>query len=249
MGDTKSAGDPAMLSIVNFIASQQISWWQWNKEQSEERKGRASYQKMFKDFADKKAWKLRADECFLELVKECAGGSYFNRLDEKFYPLDKSFTMKNFAHPVREIQERYLLVKLDIEQCGTSSENWAAIGFALANSETGLVDILCPQKKEKRGRRSGPSLDYERAVWKLMLDEHSWDAARHVEGDNYVATFYSLSEILDGYFYAFEHPNEHKHMDVFKHLESVMKLKGKSRDSLLVAFNRGEKQRSALWDD
>lgn len=249
MDDAEKACEPVMLSIVNFIASQHISWIAWNREQSEARKSRPSYQKMFATSEAKRAWKQRAEECYVELIKAYSKGSYFNQLDEKFYPFNRALSLNSFDHPVREIQERYLLVKLDIEHSGTPSENWAAIGLALANEETGLVKILCPPKKEKRGRRSGYSLDYERAVWKLMLDEHSWDAAKHVAGDDYIATFYSLSEILDGYFYAFEHPNEHEHMHVFEHLESVMKLKGKSRDSLLVAFNRGEKQRSALWDD
>jgi len=240
------------LAILDVIASEQNAWSDWLKEMGERTKQKPTRSANILSKKYDQETKKKAESTFKKLMHEYAQGEPING----FHPFDGRLNMRSPDHHAKKLQERYLLIKLDITQIGTSSENWSAIGMALANKETNLMKVINPpERKEKRGRRSnGVSVDYERAVWKYSVDKHIWDVAfsesENVEYDEVVkVTLYSTSELIDAFLFGLKNPDSHKHIHILKHLEKRLKLSGKSKASLLVGFNRGEKQRDALWDD
>lgn len=249
------------LEIIELIAKASKDWSDFLRSERERFENNASAQAKVKAGKAALDWKFRCEDVFRDLVKDYSKSMYFGNSGQGYYPFDKRLDFRSETHPLRQIQERYLIISLGIEVCGTSIENWRSIGLALANEKTDVVAIMNPPPKaEKRGRRRGGlSLDYERAVWKVSVDEQMMLAAEpldegflaetYPEEEFFKVTKYSLSEVLDAYLWAFENPDLHPHLNLFRYLEGKLKLRHKSRASLLVGFNRGEKQREELWND
>ena len=61
--------------------------------------------------------------------------------------------------------------------------------------------------------------------------------------------FYTINDLLDAYNFAFDNPERHPFINEFQQMESKLKMRGISRDSLVTSFYRGESQRDALWND
>jgi hypothetical protein len=156
--------------------------------------------------------------------------------------------LNDVTHPLRVAQERYLINKMNLQDSGNSTNNWVMIGISQADKSDSPFALRYKNTTNtaKGGRpKSGVGLDYERAVWKLYLDEFMFEFF----GDD-VFEFIGvlgLSKILDAFDYAFEHSNEHPHIETFEKIESELKMKFKSREGLYVSFNRGEKERAAMW--
>lgn len=164
--------------------------------------------------------------------------------------------LEHSDHVLRKAEERYLIKQLDISDAKDSIKNWALIGMALAaNRKDAPNTILFKEEwsRQNKGRPSkGLSIDYERAVWRLMVNSHAVELAEKKaailnEGQDeykFVVTLYTLTELLDAYIYAFENPDKHEYLWVFEQLEEKLKIRFKSRSSLLTSFNRGEKERA-----
>lgn len=235
------------IEIINFIAAQHEDYAEYDRSFWDDDDRREKLRRIRDKNLEVKEWKKNAEICFQKLIKNYSRGHHYNELDKKFYPFDPKLSMDNLDHPVRRLQEIYLLIKLDITKCSSRAENWANIGKALANAESGLITILNPPKMEKRGRPKNGFLDYERAAWKCLLDEYAMQTAIPDDNGIFKAKIYSLTEILEAFDYGFKNPVEHSHIKILRQIDSKIKLRGRSRDSLLVAFNRGEKEREERW--
>ena len=236
------------LTIIETIAAQQNEWSDWLSSMKERNLENKELRQKSQLRRIKKEWQEKAQASFEQLLKEYAQGKPFNGT----HAFQNKFDWKNTDHPIRQLQERYLRLKLDINQGGSSLENWAAIGIALANKETNLMEIINPpRRKEIRGRPRSASIDYERAVWKYSIDNHILETASKAYklGEEFLPRIYSVSTLLNAFFFGLDNPQLHNHKHILEHLEGKLKLRGKSRASLLVGFNRGEKQRETLWDD
>lgn len=195
-------------------------------------------------------------ERYIKTLKSYAAKQCGTRMTEVL-PLDIynpliSPSLSHATHPLRQAEERYLLAKHKINNTGNSIQNWALIGMAL--SEGGAEsphNILFPQPKEKRGRRkSGLSIDYQRAVWKLFLEdaEVTITMADEEEFSYSGSNLFTLNELLDVFLSELELPMMEGTSHVFQDIDHRLKLKGVSRDTLTTSFSRGEKERREMWD-
>lgn len=194
-------------------------------------------------------------ERYYETVRSWAnkGGSRLSEL----LPLDIynpliSPKLEHASHPLRQAEERYLLINLGIENTGNVLENWALIGMALsAAGEDSPIGIVLPKPTEKRGRRkSGLSVDYQRAVWKHLLEE--WEVTLSTpEGKDFTYSgsgLFTLNELLDVFLSELDDPYFKDSQEAFQEIESRLKLKGVSRDTLTTSFSRGDKERREMWE-
>ena len=161
-------------------------------------------------------------------------------------------SLSHTEHPLRQAEERYLLVKYKIKDTGNSIQNWALIGMALAEvGSESPIKVLFPQPKEKRGRRkSGLSIDYQRAVWKLFLQdaEVTITTADGEEFSYSSENLFTLNELLDVFLSELEAPTMEGTLHAFQDIDRELKLKGVSRDTLTTSFSRGEKERREMWN-
>ena len=196
-----------------------------------------------------------AKECFYKTVKSWAneGASKLSEL----IPLDIynpliAPKLEHTNHPLRQAEERYLLIKHNLEDTGNSLENWALIGMTLSGvGGDSPISIVYPQPKEKRGRRkSGLSIDYQRAVWKLFLEdsEVTITTADDEEFTYTGSNLFTLNELLDVFLSELDDPILENSQAAFREIESRLKLKGVSRDTLTTSFSRGEKERREMWE-
>ncbi len=161
-------------------------------------------------------------------------------------------SLSHADHPLRQAEERYLLVKYNIKDTGNSIQNWALIGMALAEvGGESPIKVLFPEPKEKRGRRkSSLSIDYQRAVWKLFLEDAEVTIIKpDKEEYSYSGSnLFTLNELLDVFLYELEAPIMEGTLDAFQDINRKLKLKGVSRDTLITSFSRGEKERRDRWE-
>jgi len=240
------------LKIIELIANQQYQWNDWLRALNVDQQFKIAAEAHLLSIAQSKKLKKEAQSCFENLMHDYLK----NNPQNAYTSLESEFNWNDPSHPARQLQERYLLVKLEIKQSRSSPENWSAIGLAMADRETNLYEVLNPQKKlEKRGRKpKGLSVDYERAVWKSGIDDFIWakgeETLSSIEFSGSLnMVFYTTSQLIDAFLFGLENPDLHQHIHALEYLEKRLKLKGKSKSSLLVGFNRGEKQREELWDD
>lgn len=237
--------------IIGIIAGEQEERMDWNASHREAMKKNVTLQNTILKSKNRAAWTKDSKEVFKTLIKRYSKSYYYNKTGERFTPFDKRLEFNSSEHPIRQIQERYLMIQLGIEHSASSDENWAAIGMKLASKEINLLDILnSTEGKERRGRpRGGAHLDYERAVWKYSLDNYILEHVDELIKKHSKIPRIPLSKLLDAYLYALENPSSHNYGYIFEHLEDRLKIRAKSRASLLVSFNRGEKKREDMWDD
>lgn len=195
-------------------------------------------------------------EHYIKTLKNYAAKQDGNQMFEVI-PLDIynpliSPSLSDATHPLRKAEERYLLAKHKINDTGDSIQNWALIGMALTGEgEESPINILFPQPKEKRGRRkSGLSIDYQRAVWKCFLEdaEVTIIMADEEEFSYSGSNLFSLNELLDVFLSELDAPFMQDTIHIFQDIDRRFKLKGVSRDTLTTSFSRGEKERKRMWD-
>lgn len=156
------------------------------------------------------------------------------------------------THTLRQAEERYLLHLHKIEDTGSTVENWALIGMALSEAgDESPFNILFPRPKEKRGRRkTGLGIDYRRAVWKLLLEDCTVTMTAP-DGEEYSyssSNLFTLNELLDVFLFELNDATIPESQHAFEEIESRLKLKSVSRDTLITSFSRGEKERREMWD-
>ncbi len=234
--------------IIELIVMERKDWFSWLQKHKEKPNIRDAVQKAKKLRAEKEAQLKQETEVFRQNIKDCFRGQY-NDLDGEFWnPWDKNGPhFDDVNHIVRKVQEPYLLALLDLPEKGSSLENWASIGMAIANEKTNTLDIVNnTENREKRGRKRGAAIDYRRAEWLYFLHEYIFNYFSDQE-KRYVN--FKLKEILEAYTYACKNPATNNYPEYFEYLENKLKICGKSLNSLYVSFNRGEKERESMWDD
>jgi len=195
-------------------------------------------------------------ELYHKTIKKYAAKQTGSRMTEvlplSIYNQFISPILSHADHPLRQAEERYLMVKHHIDDTGNSIQNWALIGMALAgNGAESPISVLFPQPKEKRGRRkSGLSIDYHRAVWKLFLEdtEIKITTANDEEFSYSGANLFTLNELLDVFLSELDTPTMEGTIHAFQDIDRKLKLKGVSRETLTTSFSRGEKERREMWD-
>ena len=257
MGD-----DTTSLAVIELIASHHIDQYSPDNEFNQEarksaERGKKIAQTVMDNDAEEKALYYETVEAFID--RHSAWKKIFRIPLDIYNPL-VSPKLEHADHELRKAEERYLLKKKRIPDTGDSVKNWALIGMALAEKEPD-----CPRKilfkdefaNRNKGRPSkGLSVDYKRAVWRLMVDSFAYEHAekkaaffkRDEEEYSFTVTVYTLGELLDGYLYAFDCPEAHDYMWIFENLEANLKMRFLSRATLLTSFSRGEKERAKLWD-
>ena len=242
------------FKIANLIYGNWINERDPNTEFNKDMKasaeqGRKSGQAVRKKLKEEK-------ERYYKTLKTYAAKQTGSRMTEVL-PLDIynpliSPSLSHADHPLRQAEERYLLVKHRITDTGNSIQNWALIGMALAEtSAESPIRVLFPQPKERRGRRkSGLSIDYQRAVWKLFLEEGevTITTANEEEFSYSGANLFTLNELLDVFLSELDTPTMEGTIHAFQDIDRKLKLKGVSRDTLTTSFSRGEKERREMWD-
>ena len=233
------------------------NWVNERDPNTEFNKDRKASSERAKKLAQVSIKKLKEEkEHYYKTLKTYAAKQTGSRMSEVL-PLDIynpliSPSLSHADHPLRQAEERYLLVKYNIKDTGNSIQNWALIGMAL--TECGgeyPVNILFPQPKEKRGhRKSGFSIDYQRTVWKLFLEdaEVTIITADHEEFSFSGESLFTLNELLDVFLSELEAPMMESTLHAFQDINRQLKLKGVSRDTLITSFSRGEKERCKMWN-
>ncbi len=250
MSELENAQWETYSPIVELIAGLQISINQLYKTMREKYEQKEISQFEINSKQERLDWQSRCQEMFEGLVKIYSKTVHEDESGNVFFPFDNKLDYNSPSHPLRRLEEAYLMIRLDIKISGTSKDNWTRIGMEMAKRQIDIIKILNPPvKKEKRGRpdNKGVSIDYLRAVWKYQLDRY---ALKNYPDDTLVNEKlkpYSLTDIIGAYNFALENPSYHPYESTFQHLDSMLKIKNRSIDTLLVSFNRGEKEREAMW--
>ncbi len=256
-------GDKAIsLAVVELIASHYIDQHspnnEFNKEMKEVRKRATKTARIVRENGD--AEKALYVETVEDFITQNRGAKKILRIPLDLYNPLITPELDGASHALRQAEERYLRKKYRIPDMGDSIKNWALIGMVLAANEPDSPHKILYRdelEKTKKGRpKKGQSVDYQRAVWRLMVDSHAYEDAekraaffnKGEEEYSFTVTVYTLGELLDGYLYAFDCPEAHDYMWIFENLEANLKMRFLSRATLLTSFNRGEKERAKLWD-
>lgn len=249
-----------LIEALHVIACQWI--WDHNPNNPINQEFRRSAQKGRETVKRIKETKNRENDIFnqkmFDFLKDYDGKLklLFNEIVISNNPIGK-VTLNQINDRIRKAEERLLLSQFSIEPTECSTTNWALIGLSLSNRHNSPAMNFYNEKSgynksTGRGRPSkGLSIDYERAVWKVMIDGFILEFAETVSTDDseIKVRFYTINDLLDAYNFAFDNPDRHPFINEFQELESKLKMRGISRDSLVTSFYRGESQRNTLWND